>query len=166
MGGQDLRIVVMGVSGAGKSTLGAALARALDGRFVDGDDLHPQANRDKMAAGVALDDADRAPWLDAVARVLADGPFPVVVACSALRRVYRDRLRQAGKVVFVHPHGDRAALAARLMIRHGHFMPASLLDSQIATLEPLSPDECAIQIPLDMPVGDQVTQVMAALRAG
>ncbi|MFT4151107.1 MAG: gluconokinase [Paracoccaceae bacterium] len=159
----DLRIVVMGVSGAGKSTLGAALAQALHGRFVDADDLHPPANRAKMAAGVPLNDQDRAPWLDRVARELAAGPFPVVVACSALKRSYRDRLRAAGPLVFVHPAGGRAVLAARLAERQGHFMPPALLDSQLVTLEPPGGDERAITVPVQIGTAAQVAQVLAAL---
>ena len=135
-----LRLVVMGVSGCGKSTLGAALAARLGVAFVDADDLHPPANRAKMAAGVALTDADRWPWLDLVTGVLQDRA-PVVVACSALRRAYRDRLRRAGEVRFLHLAAPREVIAARLAARQGHFMPASLLDSQYATLEPPGPDE-------------------------
>jgi len=135
-----LRLVVMGVSGCGKTTLGAALAARLGAGFVDADDLHPPANRAKMARGEALTDEDRAPWLDLVTGVLRDRA-PVVVACSALRRAYRDRLREAGKVRFLHLAAPREVIAARLAARQGHFMPASLLDSQYATLEPPGPDE-------------------------
>ena len=135
-----LRLVVMGVSGCGKTTLGAALAARLGAGFVDADDLHPPANRAKMARGEALTDGDRAPWLDLVAGVLRNRA-PVVVACSALRRAYRDRLREAGEVRFLHLAAPREVIAARLAARQGHFMPASLLDSQYATLEPPGPDE-------------------------
>lgn len=130
----------MGVSGCGKSSLGAALAAALALPFTDADDLHPAANRAKMAAGQPLTDADRWPWLQAVGAVLAGGAG--VVACSALRRTYRDRLREAaGPVQFLHLVAPRKVIAQRLAARRGHFMPLALLDSQLATLEPLAPGE-------------------------
>ncbi|QEO10793.1 gluconokinase [Protaetiibacter larvae] len=133
----------MGVSGSGKSTVGALLAEALGVPFVDGDALHPPENVAKMAAGIPLDDADRAPWLDAVGARLADPP--VVIACSALRRAYRDRLRGfAPELALVYLRGDRKLLARRLKSRRGHFMPASLLDSQLATLERPADDERAL----------------------
>ncbi len=133
-------VVVAGVSGSGKSTVGALLAERLELPFVDGDALHPPANVAKMAAGVPLDDADRWPWLDAVGERL--GASPVVVACSALRRVYRDRLRAAAPGVrFVLLDGSRELLAARTGARADHFMPPALLDSQLATLERPDPDE-------------------------
>lgn len=132
-------VVVMGVSGTGKSTIGRALAETLDAPFVEGDDLHPPANRQKMAAGIPLTDDDRGPWLDAVA---AELDRPVVVACSALKRRYRDRLRAAAPdLVLVFLHGEATLLAARMEGREGHFMPASLLRSQLDTLEEPAPDE-------------------------
>lgn len=138
-------IVVMGVSGSGKSRLGAALARACGVDFVEGDALHPAANIAKMSAGVPLDDADRQPWLAAIAAAIAarrdDG---VVVACSALRRCYRDVLRQADSALrLLYLRVPREELARRLRER-SHFMPASLLDSQLATLEEPAADEHAV----------------------
>jgi gluconokinase len=133
-------VVLMGVSGSGKTTVGRALADALGCAFLDGDDLHPPANVAKMAAGVPLDDADRAPWLAAVRaaidRVVADGG-DAVVACSALKQAYRDALGvpRAG-VALVWLTADPATLAARLAARRHHFMPPALLPSQLATLEP------------------------------
>ena len=151
-------VVVMGVSGSGKSTVGAALAHALGVRFVDGDALHPAGNVAKMAAGIPLDDADRAPWLDAIGTVLAAGP--VVVACSALRRVYRDRLRAAApSLELVFLDGNRELLASRMSVRPGHFMPASLLDSQLATLERPDADEH----PLTADISATVPEIVAAL---
>lgn len=152
-------VVVMGVSGSGKSTVGAALADALGLRFVDGDALHPAANVAKMAAGIPLDDADRAPWLDAIGAVLA--AEPVVVACSALRRVYRDHLRAAApKLQLVFLDGSPELLASRMVARPGHFMPASLLDSQLATLEPPTPAEH----PLTVDIAAPVAEIVASLR--
>ncbi|WP_394154978.1 gluconokinase [Loktanella salsilacus] len=141
-------IIVMGVSGCGKSHIGAALAQRLGLGFLDGDSLHPAANIAKMAQGIPLDDDDRAPWLDAVGRALGTGAE--VIACSALKRRYRDRIRAAAPgVVFVHLDGARDVLARRVSQRPGHFMPPALLDSQLATLEPLAADETAVVVNLD-----------------
>ena len=138
-------VVVMGVSGTGKSTVGRLLAERLGAVFVEGDDLHPAANVASMRAGIPLTDEQRAPWLEAV-RDAMDGPG-TVVACSALRRRYRDVLRGAdGRVRFVHLVVAPDELARRLGQRAGHFMPASLLASQLATLEPLEPDEDGIDV--------------------
>lgn len=132
----------MGVSGCGKSTVGRLLAQELGGTFIDGDDLHPETNIAKMSAGQPLTDQDREPWLRLIAQQLQTGPAATVVACSALRRSYRDIIRaQAPETVFIHLDGTRDVLASRLTVRPGHFMPTSLLDSQLATLEHLDPDE-------------------------
>jgi gluconokinase len=153
-------VVVMGVSGAGKTTIGQALAAALGWPFVEADELHPPANVAKMARGEPLDDADRAPWLEAVAarmRALDDG----VVACSALRERYRDVLRVRPDVRFILLDVPRALLEQRLAARRGHFMPPSLLPSQLATLE--RPAD-AIVIDGAPPVAAQVAAIRAALR--
>ncbi|MEV6642418.1 gluconokinase [Amycolatopsis sp. NPDC051371] len=135
-------IVVMGVSGSGKTTIGTALANALDVEYAEADTFHPQANIDKMTAGHPLTDADRAPWLEAIAGWIREHQAAGgVVTSSALKRRYRDVLRTGGKVWFAHLHGDREILADRMKSRSGHFMPVSLLDSQLADLEPLEPDE-------------------------
>lgn len=156
--------VVMGVAGSGKSTLAHAVAAEFGWDLGEGDDLHPRANIEKMAAGVPLTDDDRRPWLAAVRawieeRVTAgrDG----VIACSALRRSYRDVLRSP-EVLFVLLDGDRDLLLARLQRRRDHFMPASLLDSQLATLERPDPDERAVTIPLTWDLAAQVAAVRAA----
>lgn len=159
-------IVVMGVSGCGKSTLGRALADALGWRFVEGDALHPPENIAKMAAGISLDDEDRRPFLENVAAALAEHRvIGVVAACSALKRGYRDMLRtRAGELTFVLPVLKRDALLSRMTERDGHFMPASLLDSQLATLERPGSDEQAILVDGTAPVEEQVAQALAGLR--
>jgi gluconokinase len=135
-------IVVMGVSGSGKTTVGTALAEALAVDYAEADTFHPQANIDKMTSGVPLTDADRAPWLEAIADwIRTHQETGGVVTSSALKRRYRDVLRTGGNVWFAHLHGDREVLAERMKTRKGHFMPVSLLDSQLADLEPLEPAE-------------------------
>ena len=157
-----MRIVVMGPSGSGKSLVGASLAAALRADFVDGDDLHSSANVAKMASRRPLDDADREPWLDAVAATLRRPA--VVVACSALRRAYRDRIRtKTAGVVFVELVVPQADLRKR-MSRRDHFMPSSLLDSQLATLEPLQSDEAGVRVANDADLGSVVARVNELLR--
>lgn len=160
---ETLRLVIMGVSGCGKSSLGAALGARLGIPYRDGDDLHPAANVAKMRAGIALTDADRWPWLDAVARALRDDA-PLIIGCSALRRTYRDRLRAGagGAVGFVHLAGSRDLIAARMARRQGHYMPLVLLDSQFATLEPPGPDE-ALTLSIDQPLAAMIDQIAAHL---
>ncbi|WP_366916001.1 gluconokinase [uncultured Nocardioides sp.] len=158
-------VVVMGVSGCGKSTVGEALARRLDVAFTDGDDLHPPANVEKMRAGTPLDDDDRWPWLDAVGGWLAERRTSGgVVACSALKRAYRDRLRdQAPAAVHVHLHGDRELIGRRQAARGQHFMPPGLLDSQFATLEPLGVDEAGVVLDVALGVDELVEAAYDAL---
>jgi gluconokinase len=167
----DLRnpaIVVAGVSGAGKSTIGSALAKRLAVPFVEGDGLHPQRNIDKMKSGTPLTDEDRAPWLEAVGQKLAmenkEG-HGAVAACSALKRAYRDRLRAAAgmPLLFVLLESPPAVLATRVGNRPGHFMPASLLADQLASLELPAPDEQALVLPGAAPVEDVVDAVIAHL---
>ena len=164
------RIVVMGVSGCGKSTLGRRLADALGIDFLEGDELHPPRNVARMAAGIALTDADRAPWLDALAQRLAQARAAsrgLVVACSALKRAYRERLRNgAPDLRLVHLHGDAALLAERMAARGGHYMPASLLQSQLDTLEPPGADERAIAIDIALPVARQAEAALQQLNPG
>lgn len=156
--------VVMGVSGCGKSTVGRALAGRLGLAFRDGDELHPAANIAKMARGEPLTDADRAPWLRAVAAALSPG---TVMACSALRRSYRDLLRAEAPcpVVFLHLHGRREVLLERMTRREGHFMPAALLDSQLATLEPLEADEPHLAVDIDQPLQAMIAALLDRLPA-
>jgi len=147
---QPRALLVIGVAGVGKTTVGRLLAERLGWAFLDADDLHPAANVEKMRSGVPLDDADRWPWLDAVgawidAR-LAEGRSSVI-ACSALKRAYRDRLREGRpgvRVVFLS--GAEALVAKRLSDRKGHYWPASLLPTQFAALEPPAPDEHPITV--------------------
>jgi gluconokinase len=135
-------LVVMGVSGSGKSTVGAALAGRLRVPFEDADDLHPQANIDKMSRGEPLDDGDRWPWLERIGEWLSQHEDGGVIACSALKRKYRDQLRHhCPTVEFLHLEGGPDLIARRQASRPGHFMPRSLLTSQFETLEPLAPDE-------------------------
>ncbi len=161
----NLRLILMGPSGCGKTTIARALANSLNARHLEGDDLHPAQNVRKMHSGVALDDADRAPWLDAVGQALCTGPGQAVVAsCSALKRRYRDRLRAiGGPLIFILPIVTREVLAQRLVARTGHYMPATLLDSQLATLEPLADDESGFVIDGAASVESQVELIRSRL---
>lgn len=141
-------MVIMGVSGAGKSTIGTLLGQRLGISFIDGDDLHPVANKEKMRAGTPLDDDDRRPWLQVIGRTLGSYQREggsVIIACSALKRCYRDLLREhAPEVVFVHLEGSADTLSARMAARNHEFMPANLLASQLEALEPLEADEAHV----------------------
>jgi gluconokinase len=160
-------MVVMGVTGSGKSTLARALAQALGWHFVEGDSLHPAANLAKMAAGQALNDEDRRPFLENVARAIAQAPAPgVVVSCSALKRSYRDQISTGDpRVLFVLPVLTRESLQARLSGRAGHFMPAALLDSQLEILELPQPDELCVRIDGEATTAEQVRRTLAAGQA-
>ena len=160
-------LTVMGVSGSGKTTVGAALAQRLRVPFADADDFHPPENVAKMAAGVPLDDADRLPWLHTIgAWLAAHADSGGVVSCSALKRSYRDVLRAAAPTqFFVHLDGSPEVVARRVQGRPGHFMPASLVDSQFATLEPLGPDENGVALDLDRSV-DQLVEDYLSVTTG
>jgi gluconokinase len=161
-------IVVMGVSSSGKSTVGAALADRLGAPFLDGDGYHPPANVEKMRAGIPLTDDDRWPWLERLALALheaAEARAVAIGACSALRRSYRDYITEkAGEpVLFVYLEGTKDVIRERIAIRRHEFMPASLLDSQFATLEPPAASENAIAVPVTETVDQIVERVTAAL---
>ena len=167
MTGEAPRIVVAGPSGAGKSVVGAALAEALGVPFLDADSLHPASNVEKMASGIPLTDEDRRPWLELVGRALAASSDGLVVACSALRRSYRDLLRaEAPTTVFVALRVDPAVLRERVAGRSDHFMPVGLLDSQLATLEPLGADEPGVTVDNVGELPDVVGRVLDALGLG
>ena len=158
----------MGVSGSGKSVVGEMLAARLGLPFRDGDGFHPEANVRKMSSGIPLVDEDRWPWLDAIGAAIRDAGRNgggIVVACSALRRIYRDRLNAAAgrRILFVHLAATRDLLEARLGGRKGHFMPKSLLDSQLATLEPPGADEFAISVDVHPPVEEVVEAIVVGL---
>lgn len=158
-------LVVMGVSGSGKSTVAGLLAGRLGWDLEEGDDLHPPANVAKMAAGHPLTDEDRKPWLAEVAawiREHTDAGRPGLITCSALKRAYRDVLR-GEHVVFVHLSGTHEVIARRLAARHGHFMPASLLDSQFATLEEPGADERAITIDISAGASAEAERIITTL---
>ncbi|WP_282606352.1 gluconokinase [Pelagibius sp. Alg239-R121] len=162
---QPLGIVIMGVSGCGKTTIARSLARSLRVKFLDADKFHPQVNIEKMSSGTALTDADREPWLDDVGSRIAGAAKDrgmVVAACSALRRTYRERLNRASNLnlLFVLLDGSREVLQHRVNRRTSHFMPATLLDSQLATLERPDDDERAMAVSISKPVKKIVSEIM------
>lgn len=165
--GKPRRIVVMGVAGCGKSTIGQALASQLGYVFLDGDDYHPAANVRKMSTGQPLTDADRWPWLDRLVQVMDEATSKtagVIIACSALRRTYRDRLSPGTPPpLFLHLDGTRSLIEYRMAERQDHFMPLGLLDSQFATLEPLQPGEHALRIEIEASVDDIVGKIAELL---
>nr|WP_113866591.1 gluconokinase [Brenneria salicis]NMN92694.1 gluconate kinase (SKI family) [Brenneria salicis ATCC 15712 = DSM 30166]RBP62468.1 gluconate kinase (SKI family) [Brenneria salicis ATCC 15712 = DSM 30166]RLM30604.1 gluconate kinase [Brenneria salicis ATCC 15712 = DSM 30166] len=167
MAGQS--IIIMGVSGCGKSSVGAAIAHALGAKFIDGDDLHPRANIQKMASGHPLDDNDRAPWLER----LSDAAYSLrhknevgLIVCSALKRRYRDRLREDNpEMLFLYMKGSFEVIMERLKARAGHFMPTDLLKSQFEALEEPAADEADV-VPIDISgsFDEVVAQGVSALR--
>lgn len=163
--GERPLIVVMGVSGCGKSTVGLALAERLGVHFIDGDALHPLANIQKMAQGIALEDSDRWPWLADVGRTLRDHKDSgLVIACSALKRSYRNVIRwEAPRTIFLHAHGPASVIRSRMSARAGHFMPATLLASQLDTLESLDATEDGFILDITLQVGDIVDAAVTEL---
>ncbi|MGY0235294.1 gluconokinase [Longispora urticae] len=165
--GDETLLLVMGVSGSGKTTVGAMLAGRLRWRYAEADDFHPAANVEKMAAGEPLTDADRWPWLEAIAAWMDErraAGEPAVVTCSALKRSYRDLLR-AGRpdVRLVYLRGDRELIAGRLLARHGHFFPDKLLASQFADLEEPGADEDPLVVPIEGTPDEIVDRIVAGL---
>jgi gluconokinase len=157
----------MGVAGSGKTVIGSAFARALDVDFIEGDEFHSAENVAKMARGVPLTDEDRAAWLDALARAVRgkrEAGTGAVIACSALKRKYRDVLRSGGDVQFIFLRGPRAVIEERLRQRRGHYMPASLLDSQFATLEEPEPGEHAWVCDVTRSPDDIVSELLERAR--
>jgi gluconokinase len=154
-------LIVIGPSGNGKSSLGRALAERLDLPFVEGDLHHPPENIAKMARGEPLTDADRAPFIDSIGRALENAEHGAVASCSALRRAYRDRLRTFDpQAVLVWPQVSREELLRRMSARLGHYMPATLLDSQLATFEPPAQDEATISVDGSLPIPEQVALIV------
>ena len=155
----------MGVSGSGKSTVAGILAGQLGWDLEEGDDLHPAANVTKMASGIPLSDDDRWPWLDSVSAWVnehARAGLPGIITCSALKRIYRDRLR-GDNVVFVHLSGSKDTIERRLSARMDHYMPATLLDSQIDTLEPPGPDENTLVVELGRHPAEEAAEIIERL---
>lgn len=163
-------VLVMGVSGCGKSSLGAALAQALGMEFLEGDRLHPPDNVARMQAGIPLTDADRQGWLEAIAAEIHHASVTghgLIVACSALKRRYRDLLRAGGLPLWViHMHGPRAVLADRMAARSGHFMPVTLLDSQLETLEMPEGEDRTLTLDLCRPLPELLTAALDFIGCG
>ncbi len=157
-------IIVMGVTSCGKTSVGEKLAEGLDAPFIEGDSLHPPANIAKMSGGTALNDDDRWPWLQKIGEAL-QGNKAKVASCSSLKKAYREKLSMAAgrPVTFIYLHGSRDLLAARIAARKDHFMPPSLLDSQLATLEPPGQDENALNYNICLPVDEIVSRALAQL---
>lgn len=162
-----MHVVVMGVAGCGKSTVVDAVRDRLGYEMAEGDDFHPQANIDKMSAGTPLTDEDRWPWLRSIGAWMSEQEAQgrdTVVCCSALKRVYRDLLRESVPVFFVHLVGSQELIAERMNARKGHFMPPSLLPSQFAILEPLEADEPGIEVSIEGDVETMVTRAIEAIK--
>ncbi|MEO5709481.1 MAG: gluconokinase [Nocardioidaceae bacterium] len=164
---RTLHIVVMGVSATGKTTVGEGLAEELGCEFVEGDELHPSANIKKMSDGIPLTDEDRWPWLQAIAELVAvrdhEGTS-TVVTCSALKKSYRDVLRDAAPTFFVHLEAPFEVLQERMSHRTKHFMPTTLLQSQFDTLEPLEDDEAGAAIDVSPPIDEVIEEAVNAVR--
>ena len=161
-------VIVMGVTSCGKTSVGERLAKKLNCSFIEGDRLHPAANIAKMSAGTPLNDADRWPWLEIIGKAMkaeCDKGHGVVASCSALKKTYRQKLAEAVErpIAFIHLYGSRDLLASRMANRKGHFMPTSLLDSQLATIEVPGTDENALHLDVILPVDELVRRSKAYL---
>lgn len=164
----SIHVVVMGVAGCGKSTVAEAIRDQLGFVMAEGDDFHPKANIDKMSAGIPLTDEDRWPWLRVINTWMVAREAlgqNTVVSSSALKRSYRDLLRENVDVFFVHLAGSQELIYSRLAARKDHFMPPSLLASQFADLQPLGPDENGVVVPVDGTIDEVVEQAVAAVKA-
>jgi len=160
--------IVMGVTSCGKTSVGEGLAVELNCPFIEGDRLHPAANIAKMSTGTPLTDDDRWPWLEIIGKAMkeeCDKGHGVVASCSALKKAYRQKLAEAAErpITFIFLHGSRDLLAARMAMRKGHFMPTSLLDSQLATIEAPGPEEKALHLDVILPVDELVRRAKAYL---
>ncbi len=158
-------IVVMGTTGCGKSTTGTALAAVLDATYLEGDDYHSLQNKEKMSAGTALTDTDRWPWLKTLAQAMAEQSGITVTSCSSLKKSYRRYISDNARepVLFVHLNGSKETIAKRLAARQDHFMDTGLLDSQLATLEPLEKDEYGFTVNIDQSVAQIVASIVSQL---
>ncbi|NAW69780.1 AAA family ATPase [Vibrio sp. V27_P1S3P104] len=162
-------IIVMGVSGCGKSTIGALIAQRLGAKFIDGDDLHPRANIEKMRRGEPLNDHDRAPWLERIrdaAFSLENKSEQGIIVCSALKKAYRDQIREGNQhVTFLFLDGDKSLIIERMRARQGHFMKSDMLDSQFATLQrPSAEEKDVLTINIARDIDGVVEQAIAALQ--
>ena len=162
---EPLKLIVMGVAGAGKSTVGPAVAKELRATYFEGDDLHPRANIEKMSMGIPLDDEDREPWLKGVGETLARASEPTLVGCSALKRRYRDLIRESSGegTLFLYLGGSYEIIRDRMAHRTDHFMPLSLLESQFRDLEPPGIDEDAVAVDIDQPLDHLVDEIVTKL---
>lgn len=157
-------VIVMGVSGSGKTTVADLLSERMGWPVAEADDFHSEANKAKMSAGTPLDDDDRAPWLAEIRDWISAQPSDVIVTCSALKRVYRDVLRGSDhRVRFLHLDGSKTVIGSRMSGRSGHFMPTTLLTSQLETLEPLDEDEDGVVVEIGDPADEVVAAALAAL---
>ena len=156
-------VIVMGVTSCGKTSVGEGLAKEFDCPFIEGDKLHPAANIKKMSAGIPLDDGNRWPWLEIIGKAMkaeCDKGNGVVASCSSLKKVYRQKLAEAAEtpITFIFLHGSRELLAARMADRKGHFMPTSLLDSQLRTIEVPGPDENALHLDVALSLAELIAR--------
>lgn len=158
--------VIMGVAGCGKTSIGEGVAKVMDSNFIDGDDFHPQTNIDKMSTGLPLTDEDRWPWLETVAKALANHKGKAFLGCSALKQEYRDYItKHAGEPVsFIHLSANKELIASRMATRAGHFMPTSLLESQFKTLEVPNSEENAINIDISLSKEEVIINICQILK--